>query len=106
MASFMDTELFSDLYYMIFIYFSAVYFLFFKWAVYVARLGKRRCVCTVLVWKPGRKETTWETLDRWEGNINMDVQEVGCEGIGWNDLTQDREKWWDLVNAVMNLRVP
>jgi hypothetical protein len=36
----------------------------------------------------------------------MDIQEMGREGMGWIDLAQDREGWWALVNAVMNLRVP
>ena len=27
-------------------------------------------------------------------------------GMDWIDLVQDRERWWDLVNAVMNFRVP
>ena len=36
----------------------------------------------------------------------MDVQEVGCGGVDWNDLNQDRERLRTLVNAVMNLRVP
>jgi len=39
-------------------------------------------------------------------NIKMDLQQVDCESIGWIDLTQDRSRWWKLVNAVMNLRVP
>jgi len=39
-------------------------------------------------------------------NIKMDVQEVGCEGMDWLDLSQDRDRWQTLVNAVMNLRVP
>ena len=38
--------------------------------------------------------------------IKMDVQEVGCEGMDWIDLAQSRDRWWALVNAVMNLRVP
>jgi hypothetical protein len=42
----------------------------------------------------------------WEVNIKMDPQEVGCEGMDWIDLAQDRDRWWALVNAVMNLRVP
>jgi hypothetical protein len=37
-------------------------------------------------------------------NIRMDLQEVGCEGLDWIDVAQDRDRWPTLVNAVMNLR--
>jgi len=43
---------------------------------------------------------------RWEDNIEMDLQEVGCGGMDWIHLAQDIDRWWALVNTVMNLRVP
>jgi len=43
---------------------------------------------------------------RWEDNINMDLQEVGCGGMDWIELARDTDRWRALVKAVMNLRVP
>ena len=42
---------------------------------------------------------------RWEDIIEMDFQEVGCDGMDWIDLAQDRDRWRALVNAVTNLLV-
>jgi hypothetical protein len=39
---------------------------------------------------------------RWEDNIKMDIIEVGW-GMNWIDLTEDRDRWRGLVNAVMSL---
>jgi hypothetical protein len=36
----------------------------------------------------------------------MDLAEIGWVGMEWIHLAQDRDKWRDLINAVMNLRVP
>jgi hypothetical protein len=43
---------------------------------------------------------------RWKDNIKINPQEVEYGGMGWTDLAQDKYRWRDLVNAVMNLRVP
>jgi hypothetical protein len=42
---------------------------------------------------------------RWEDNIKMDLQGVGCGVMYWIELGRDRDRWRALVNAVMNLRV-
>ena len=43
---------------------------------------------------------------RWKDDIKMDLQEVGWEGMDWIALAQDRDRWWALVNVVMNLQFP
>jgi len=40
------------------------------------------------------------------GNINIDHKDVVCGVMRWIVLAQDKDRWWALVNAVMNLRVP
>jgi hypothetical protein len=61
-------------------------------------MGERRSVYRVLVGKTGGKRTLGRPKHRWEDNIKIDLQEVGCGGMDWIDLA--------LVNAVMNVRVP
>jgi len=77
-----------------------------KWAENVARIGERRGVYRVLVGKPEGKRPLGRPRRRWEENINMDLQEVGCGGMYFIKLAQDRDRWRTLVNAVMKLRVP
>jgi len=38
-------------------------------------------------------------------NIKMDLQDVGCEGMNWIELAQDRDRWRAIMTEVMNLRV-
>jgi hypothetical protein len=68
-----------------------------RWVGHVTRSEERRGVYRILV---GRHR------HRWEDNKKMDLQEVGCVGMDCIHLAQDRNRWWALVNAVMNLRVP
>ena len=77
-----------------------------RWAGYVARMEDNRGVYRVLVGKPEGKRPLGRPRHRWEENIKMDLQEVGCGGMDWIELAQDRDRWWALVNAVMNLWVP
>jgi len=69
-------------------------------------LGDRRGVYRVLVGKLEGKRPLERPRRRWEDNIKMDLQEVGCGVTDWIDLAQDKDSWRALVNAVMNLRVP
>jgi hypothetical protein len=73
---------------------------------HVARLGERRDVYRVLVGKPEGNRSLGRIRRRWEDNSKMDLQEVGCGGMEWIELAQDRDRWRTLVNVVMILRVP
>jgi hypothetical protein len=55
---------------------------------------------------PEGKRPLGRSRRRWEENIKMDLQEVGCGGMDWIELAQNRDRWRALVNAVMNLWVP
>ena len=68
-------------------------------------MGERRGVYRVLVGKPEGKRPLGRPRRRWE-NIKMDIQEVGCGGTNWIELAQNRDRWWPLVNALINIRVP
>jgi hypothetical protein len=69
-------------------------------------MGERRGVHRVLVGKPEGKRPLQRLRHRWEDNIKIDLQEVGCVGMDWFELAQDRERWQALVNFVMSLQVP
>ena len=56
--------------------------------------------------KPEGKRPLGRPRSRWENNIHMDPHEVGCGGMNWIELAQDRDRWRALVTAVMNFRVP
>jgi hypothetical protein len=68
--------------------------------------GEERCIKGFLVRTPKGKRPLGRPWPRSEDNIKMDLQEVGCGCLDWIELPRDRDSWWALVNAVMNIRVP
>jgi hypothetical protein len=68
-------------------------------------MGEGRGVYRVLVGKPERKRLLGRPRCRWQNNIKMDIQKVGCGGMDWIELDQDRDRWRALLNAAINLRV-
>jgi hypothetical protein len=74
-----------------------------RWAGCVARMGDRRGADRILVERPEGRRPLGKT---WEYNIKMDLQEVGWRGMDRIELAQNRDRWWAVVNAVMNLLVP
>ena len=57
-----------------------------RWAGYVACMGERRDVYRVLVGTTYGKRLLGRPRHRWEDNIKVDVQEVGCECMDWIDV--------------------
>ena len=63
-----------------------------RWVGHVERMGERRGVYRVLMGKPDGKRPLGKPRLRWEDNIKMDLQDVGCGGMNWIDLAQDRDR--------------
>jgi hypothetical protein len=58
------------------------------------------------VGKPEGKKSLGRPRRRWEDNIKMDLQEVGCGGMDRIELAQGRDGWLAVVAAEMNIGVP
>ena len=69
-------------------------------------MRERRGIYRVLVGKSEGKRPLGRSRRRWEDNIKMDHQEVGCGRVDWIQLAQDRDRWRALVTAVKKFRVP
>jgi hypothetical protein len=76
-----------------------------RWAGHVARVGEESKVYKVLVGEPEGKRPLGRPRRRGEDGIGMDLREIGLGGVDWIRLAQDRDLWWAVVSAVMNLRV-
>jgi len=77
-----------------------------RWAGHVRRMDERRGTYRALVGKPEGKRPLGRPRHRWNDNIKMALQEVGCGGMDWIELAQDRDRCRALVHVVMNHRVP
>jgi hypothetical protein len=78
-----------------------------RWAGHVARMGEeKKNTYRILMGKPEGKIPPGRTKCRWADIIKLDLKEIGCDGMDWIDLAQNRDQWTALVKMVMNLRVP
>jgi hypothetical protein len=57
---------------------------------------------TILAEKPEEKRPPGRPRHRWVDNL----REIGWDGVYWNGMAQDRDRWRAFVNTVLNLRVP
>ena len=70
--------------------------------------GEETCIQGFVWWGEGEPEGKRRLVrpkHRPEDNIKMDLEKIGCEGVDWVNLVQDRDRWLALVSAVINLQV-
>jgi hypothetical protein len=60
----------------------------------------------ILAGKPEGKRPLRRTIRIWEDSIRMDLMETGRGSVDWINVAQDRGQWQDLVNTVINSRIP
>jgi hypothetical protein len=77
-----------------------------SWVGHAARIGEKRNVYRILVGKLEGKRPLGRPRRRWLDNIEIDLKEIGWDGMDWIDLAQDMDQGRALVNTVINLRVP
>jgi hypothetical protein len=69
-------------------------------------MGERRGAYRALVGKPEGRSPLERPRRRWEDIIKIDILGGGWRGKDWIMLAEDWDRWWALLNAVMNLQVP
>jgi hypothetical protein len=77
-----------------------------RWAEHVARMGEKRKAYKLLVGKPEGKKPLGRPKCRWADNIRLDLREREWDGVAWIGLglSQDRDKWGAIKNAVINVQ--
>jgi hypothetical protein len=69
-------------------------------------MHKKRNAYRILVGKSESRRPVGRYTHMCEGNIQMDLGEIGRSGMDWIHLAQDKNLWKALVNTIMNLQVP
>jgi hypothetical protein len=77
-----------------------------RWNGLVARTGEIKSAYKILVGKPEGKRPLVKPRGTWKSSIRMHLNGKKWEGMDWIHMAQDRDQWRDVVNTVMNLRVP
>jgi hypothetical protein len=72
----------------------------------ISLMGEGRGVYRISVREPEGRRPLGRPRRRWENNIKMYLQKVGCEGMDWIEQFQDSDRWRALVNALINFRIP
>jgi hypothetical protein len=75
-----------------------------RWVEQVARMRNRRGPYRVSMGRPAGKKPLGRPNRRWKDNIKMDLLGLGLGGMDWNELAQDADRWWELVNSIINSR--
>ena len=70
-----------------------------RWAGHLAKMEEGRSAFKILTGKPTAKRQLGRPRRRCEGNIRMDLKEIGINARNWVDSTQDRDYWRALVNV-------
>jgi hypothetical protein len=69
-------------------------------------MGEVTNAYSILGGTPEGKRPLGRPRRRWENNMRMDLKGKGRGSVDCMYLAQDRDQWRDVVNTVMNLRVP
>jgi hypothetical protein len=77
-----------------------------SWKGQMVHVGESRGAYRVLVGRLEGNIQLGRLRHRWGGNITIILQETGWDGIHGVHLSQNKDKWWALVNVVINLWVP
>ena len=77
-----------------------------RWVCHFAHVKEKQRAHRTFVARPERKRPLGSTRRRWENNIKMDLKDINWKRRWLVDMARDWDKWLDLMNAVVNFRVP